>query len=248
MKALEKVFIWVMYTAIVGSAVYFATQLKQIEATIAQHHGQGWAELKNIVQTSQIQAEVSGARETLSNQIVTSKSELENLLVQHEREIQQLSARIRSLELWTQQGDAIMTERDKRKFKGHALYTDDGSNESLCTVNFAHPDGRFFKVNDRVSVINSDSHREETTQCVVSATANDMDQPTVLFTLNKETASHLGFSKEIGRIAIFASLADIPEERRWKMLSEYRGPRYYNEKDFINPFAALPVPAAGINN
>lgn len=248
MKALEKVFIWVMYTAIVGSAVYFATQLKQIEATIAQHHGQGWAELKNIVQTSQIQAEVSGARETLSKQIVTSKSELQNLLVDREREIERLSARIRSLELWTQQGDAIMTERDKRKFKGHALYSDDGSNEALCTVNFAHPDGRFFKVNDKVSVINSDSHREETTQCIVSATVYDMAEPTVLFTLNKETASHLAFSKEIGRITIFASLADIPEDRRWKVLSEYRGPRYYNEKDFIDPFVALPAPAAGISN
>ena len=233
-KALEKIFVGIVYTVIVGSAVYFWTNIKQIEATIAQHHGQGWAELKNVVQTSQIQSQVSSA-----------KTELLSQISQQEHEIRVLKKRLESVEAWTLQGDKIMTARDKSKYKGHALYTDDGSNERLCIVNYAHPNGRFFKINDRVKIINEDSHRGETTECIISSTAYDNDQPTVLFTLNKNTSNTLSFTKDIGRINISASLADIPEDRRWKTLADFRG--YVGGKDlyFLDPTVQLPAPAAG---
>lgn len=244
-KALEKVLVWIMYTAIVGSAVYFATKLQQIEATIAQHHGQGWAELKNIVQTSQIQSEVSGAKEDLSIQITSAQRNLTQILEKQEREIKNLSFRLRSLELWTSQGDLIMTERDRRQYKGHALFTDNGSLEHLCIVNYAHPNGRVFKINDRVKIINADSHKEETTICTISGNSHDTSEPTVLLTLNKATSTTLNFSKEIGRINIFASLAELPEERRWKNLADFRKKPYFQEIEFNDPFAKLPATAAG---
>ncbi len=233
-KALEKVLVWIMYTAVVGSVVYFATRLQQVEATIAKHHGQGWEELKNIVQTT-----------TLSGKITSSEQSLKQLLDKQEDEIKRLSSRIKSIEMWTLQGDVIMTERDKRKYKGHAFFTDDGTSERLCTVNYAHPNGRVFKINDRIKVINADSHREESTICTISGNAHDTTEPTVLLTLNKTTSKTLAFSKEIGRINIFASLADLPEDRRWKTVADYRKPPYQTLKGFGEPFAEFSAPAAG---
>ncbi len=240
-KALEKVLVWIMYTAIVGSVAFFYTKIIHIEAAIALHHGQSWEELKNIVQTRQIVSEVSGAKKELNNKITSSETTIKQLLEDKEKKIKRLSARIRSLELWTIQGDVIMTERDRRKYKGHALFSDDGSFDRLCTVNYAHPNGRVFKIGDRINVINSDSHREESTTCKVSGTAYDADLPTVLLTLNKPTSKALAFSKDIGRITIFASLAELPEDRRWKTLADFYSPPYFTKEVFNNPYSPIPA-------
>jgi hypothetical protein len=244
-QALEKVLVWIRYTAIVGSAVYFYTELHRLEAAIAMHHGQGWEELKDIVQTSQIQSEVSGAKSELNSKIASSKNDLELILKDKENEIKRLSSRIRSIELWTIQGDTIMTERDKRKYKGHALFTDDGTSDRLCYANYAHPNGKSFKIGDNIAVINADSSKGESTICTVSGTVYDADEPTVLLTLNRATSTTLGFSREKGRIIIFAGLAKLTEKRRWKTLADFNNPPYFSKEVFNNPYAPLPTPAYG---
>lgn len=209
-KAIEKVFVYIMYTAIVGSAVFFYTKLHSIEKNIAQHHGQDWQELSNIVQISQIQGEVSNVRESLLNGI----SENEN-------EIASADLQIKQLKNWARHNDMIMLDENRSIYSANALYDDFGGSEALCKVNIAHLNGGEFKIGDLVSITNEDSRQKDTINCTIDSTINDRDEGSVLYSLNAYAAQRLSFTKEVGRISISTNLVDIPEYRRWRAINEF---------------------------
>ena len=208
--AIEKVIVWIMYTAIVGSAVYFYTSLQSIEKNIAQHHGQDWAEISNIVEISQIQNEVKGVKTVLAD----NKSD-------SERKIEEISSRLDLIFMWIQHNDRIMSDANRSIYSANALYDDFGEEESLCKVNIAHLNGLNFKIGDIVSITNEDSRLKETINCTVDSTINDRSEASVLYALNAYAAKKLSFSKEIGRVSISTNLVDIPEDRRWKRVDEF---------------------------
>ncbi len=208
--AIEKVIVWIMYTAIVGSAVYFYTSLHSLEKNIAQHHGQDWAEISKIVEISQIQNDVKDVKTVLAN----NKSD-------SERKIEEINNRLDRIFMWIQHNDRIMSDANRNIYSANALYDDFGGKESLCKVNIAHLNGLNFKIGDIVSITNEDSRLKETINCTVDSTINDRSESSVLYSLNAYAAKKLSFSKEIGRISISTNLLDIPEERRWKIIDEF---------------------------
>ena len=208
--AIEKVIVWIMYTAIVGSAVYFYTSLQSIEKNIAQHHGQDWAEISNIVQISQIQNEVKDVTATLVNN--TTDREIK---------VEEINNKLDRIFMWIEHNDLIMSDENRCIYSANALYDDFGGKESLCKVNIAHLNGLNFKIGDIVSITNEASNLKETINCTVDSTINDRKEASVLYSLNAYAAKKLSFSKEIGRIPISTNLLDIPEESRWKRIEEF---------------------------
>jgi hypothetical protein len=209
--AIEKVFVYIMYTAIVGSAVYFFTSLQSIEKTIAQHHGHNWAEVNSIVEISQIQNNVKNVKDDLrSNQ---SRVDVK---------FEQINSQIEIISMWIQHNDKIMSDANKSIYSANALYDDFGGQEALCKVNIAHIHGPNFKIGDIVLIKNEDSRVKASTNCTIDSTINDRSEASVLYSLNSYVAKKLNFTKAIGRISISTNLVDIPEDRRWKTLDEFK--------------------------
>lgn len=189
-----------------------------LETAISIHHGKDWTdklENKTLSKVNDLEKAISGVEKSLDKKVESLGSSFNSAV----GGLNDLQARAKAINRWTQQADALIKRSRLDRFRSIAVFTTrqvDDPHEIY--INKQHVKGKNFKKGDPVLLINPlpPGQQEEV---VVAGFLDDPTKPKTLVQINEKLIQKLGLNRDLGEFELFVQ--PNPVALRWNTLEDF---------------------------
>jgi len=188
-----------------------------LDTAISIHHGSDWStkvENNTLKKVDDLEGKIGDIEKSFDGKLINLDHDFDSTV----KNLDDLQARVRAVNSWTQQGDKIIINSRLEPVRALANFARGKIADSTrVLINKQHRLGRNYKIGDNI-VLKSAQPPSLEVETIVSGYLDDTEHQDILVQINESLLDALGLDEKQGRYELYVQAK--PEALRWKTLDE----------------------------